>query len=245
MTTQYAKIAEGYSKNEGQDIVRKYMYESTFFDVIGSLEGLNVVDYACGTGAITRQLKQRGAKQVIGVDAEQKMLDYAIEEERKNPLGIDYLCHKVGNMPFIGEFDLATPFFLLHYAKTKNELERMCQDIYDNLAVNGRMVGINEHSDHPLTNQIQYGATVASKGPLKEGCKMDLRLYKNGKLEMPPIEFTHWNKKTYETALHEAGFKEVVWHPIRVSSEGIEKLGEDYWKDWFKEEYLTIIEARK
>jgi 2-polyprenyl-3-methyl-5-hydroxy-6-metoxy-1,4-benzoquinol methylase len=59
-------------------------------DLLGPVAGLEILDVACGHGRITRELARRGAN-VTGVDVSAKLISYAIEAERTEPLGIRYL----------------------------------------------------------------------------------------------------------------------------------------------------------
>jgi ubiquinone/menaquinone biosynthesis C-methylase UbiE len=61
-------------------------------ELLGPVEGLRVLDIACGHGRITRELARAGARQpTIGVDSSAALLGRAKEAEQENPLGIRYL----------------------------------------------------------------------------------------------------------------------------------------------------------
>jgi SAM-dependent methyltransferase len=59
------------------------------FDLIGPLEGLAVLDLACGHGRMSRELARRGAR-VVGLDISSALLDKARATEENDPLAIDY-----------------------------------------------------------------------------------------------------------------------------------------------------------
>lgn len=249
MKTQYAKIGKAYAKAQGERIARKYMYEPSFFATLGNLEGKDILDLGCGSGIITRKLKRNGAWAVTGVDQEPVMIGLAKREEQKRPLEIEYSQGRVGDMSnlthYNGNFSLATSFFLLHYAKTKQELEEMCQDISSKLAPHGRLVALNNNPENPYTRSKKYGATSTGRSPLVEGGKVHVRIWKDKKVVAGPFTTYHWKKETYEEALLKAGFKEIKWQTPVVSKAGIKKFGEEFWQDWYKTPYLTILEARK
>jgi hypothetical protein len=39
------------------------------------------------------------------------------------------------------------------------------------------------------------------------------------------IEYRQWTRRIYEDALQAAGFQDVRWHPLELSSEGLAKFG--------------------
>jgi ubiquinone/menaquinone biosynthesis C-methylase UbiE len=92
---------------KGWDTYREYFNNPNFFKFVGSLEGKKVLDSGCGEGYNTRILAQRGA-QVTGVDISQKMIGYARQRERKEPLGIRYEVASFSDLkPFDNEsFDI-------------------------------------------------------------------------------------------------------------------------------------------
>src|SRR4051794_5212534 len=89
MTDLYADIAEDYKKSKLRPW-RQHIEGYTLFSLIGDLRGKSVLDLACGEGFYTRQLKQRGAARVAGVDISEQMIALARAEEARKPLGIDY-----------------------------------------------------------------------------------------------------------------------------------------------------------
>ena len=52
--------------------------------------GRRVLDVGCGTGVAAREFAGRGAR-VVGVDASEAMLQLAIDREKQDGLGIDYV----------------------------------------------------------------------------------------------------------------------------------------------------------
>jgi SAM-dependent methyltransferase len=246
MTTQYSEIAEKYADSQDRRLLRVYIADPSLFDVIGDVSGLEVLDLACGDGRLSRQLRLRGAKSVLGIDAEPKMIQLAREREAESGGAIEYRVGRVGELGIVGNFDLAVPGFLLHYAETREELFRMCEDIYKNLKEGGRMVGINQNPDCPRNPHSRYGSTAEPiQEPPVEGGLVKITLWDGDSQICAPFFNYHWNKSTYEHALALAGFKDVKWNPMYVSEKGKEQFGEEFWQDWLNQQSLVVIEARK
>jgi len=73
----------------GIDIHRLEVNNPAFFDLIGAISGLRVLDAGCGDGYHTRMLARMGAR-VTGVDISDAMLATGRKEEGLEPLGIRY-----------------------------------------------------------------------------------------------------------------------------------------------------------
>lgn len=59
------------------------------------------------------------------------------------------------------------------------------------------------------------------------------------------IEFHLSLSGTYESALREAGFSQVRWHPLRISPEGIAQYDQDYWRRYTEHPPTLVLEAVK
>jgi 2-polyprenyl-3-methyl-5-hydroxy-6-metoxy-1,4-benzoquinol methylase len=75
--------------SEGGDYHHKYKILPEVYRLLKPLEGNNILDVACGEGNVARHLAKNGAD-VTGIDIS-KLLDFAIERENKEKLGIKYL----------------------------------------------------------------------------------------------------------------------------------------------------------
>lgn len=93
----------------GKDTSREYMNNPGAFHLLGNIKGKTLLDIGCGEGYNTRLLAKKGAT-VTGVDFSDVMIKLAMEEEKKEPLGIDY--HKLDATQLTGignsTFDIVT-----------------------------------------------------------------------------------------------------------------------------------------
>lgn len=85
----YDAIAEWYDASVRGGLPIHALSLPAFFGLIGAVEGQRVCDLGCGQGIVARELARRGAS-VTGIDVSARLLEIARENERVEPLGIDY-----------------------------------------------------------------------------------------------------------------------------------------------------------
>ncbi|MHA1397469.1 MAG: class I SAM-dependent methyltransferase [Candidatus Heimdallarchaeaceae archaeon] len=78
----------GKSWPEEGDFNHKYIILPEVYKFLDVKEGEKILDLACGVGNVARFLASKGAK-VTGIDISQ-MIDYAMQKEEKDKLGIQY-----------------------------------------------------------------------------------------------------------------------------------------------------------
>jgi toxoflavin synthase len=236
-TTQYDHIGSKYDEY-ARTATLKRAESYTFFRMVGELAGQRVLDLACGFGFYTRQLKRRGAAQVVGVDISPEMVHLARAKEQEDPTGVEYRVGDAIHLPLLGPFDLVTAVYLLNYAESKDQMLGMCRSAYDNLVAGGRFVAYTVNPAFTLSkpNSTKYGVTMLRQTPEVERYMCDLEF-----VTEPPTPYQHpqWNQATHEWAIKEAGFRQFAWHPSEVAPEDVAYYGEAYWRD-FHDNCLVI-----
>lgn len=97
----------------GYDVYRDFLNTPAFFEMLPPITGLTGLDLGCGEGHNTRLLARRGAK-VTAIDIAEVFLRYAMEEEKRERLGIEYVLGSAVELPFADEsFDFAVGFMSL------------------------------------------------------------------------------------------------------------------------------------
>ncbi|MFL6078084.1 MAG: class I SAM-dependent methyltransferase [Mycobacteriales bacterium] len=80
---------------------------------VGAVDGLDVLDVACGHGRLSRELARRGGR-VVGMDLSGRMIAAAEEAEAAEPLGVRYVCADAadpGDWLATAGYDVATCSF--------------------------------------------------------------------------------------------------------------------------------------
>jgi toxoflavin synthase len=241
---EYDKIAKEYSQTQEKRLARELVYDYSLFKNLGDIKGKSVLDLACGDGRLTRRLKKLGASKVIGIDLSSEMIKIAKEKEEQNPLGITYKVGKVGEIGKIGDFDVVVAGFLLHYSQTKEEIQKMADDISMNLKQGGKFLTLNNNPFSPTTDAKKYGSTIEFEKSSEEGSKIIVRLWTDEK-EVCKFDSYFWKKETYEEQLKKGGLKDIKWIPVEVSEDGINKFETGFWDDFYKNPTIILIEATK
>ena len=244
ISDQYNPIGETFQAIAPKLLLRESLLTPAFIAEVGDVSGLSCLDLACGDGYYTRMLKHAGAARVVGADISDKMISLAEAKEQKDHDGIEYIASDVTDLAGRGEFDLVTAVFLLHYAKTKEELSAMCRAIAASTSPNGRFITINTNPEFPIREDHKYSFSRVAAEPLQEGSVLTLSHYDGDTLKYS-FDFYHWSKETYESSLREAGFNHIEWSVPEISQEAIEKFGDDFWQDYRQQPNHSIIICSK
>lgn len=232
MGADYDKIATRFRKSRRLPF-RDYVEGHLFFEMLGDPTGLDVLDLACGEGDYARKMRRRGAACVVGSDLSSEMIALANEEESREPLGITYRQAAAEELGVVGEFDVVTAVYLLHYAPTRERLGAMCRTIAANLKPGGRLVALVSNLGPGVPRETsKYGWTPTKLTPIEEGFAYGLSFLSGD--DAFEIQNYYYSHATYEEVLDAEGFRSVQWHRPSVSAEGVRAYEEGYWKDFLE-----------
>lgn len=117
--------------------------------MLPKLDGLNIVDLGCGYGWFCREARQRGAKNVLGMDISAKMLDKA--RDMTDDSFIIYLQEDLEVFKLQEDtYDLAYSSLTLHYIEN---LTSLVETIYQSLKPGGHFVFSAEHPIYTAPKQ--------------------------------------------------------------------------------------------
>lgn len=158
-------------------------WERAILEAAGPLQGLRVLDFGCGAGALSIHLADAGAARVVGVDVSPGSIAFARERVAHFRAGapIEFVCSpaEATGLPSAG-FDVVAGRFVLHHL----ELEPALAELRRLLVPGGRGVFIETSGLNPLTlflraqivHRGRFGALrlgTEDEHPLRRG---DLRL---------------------------------------------------------------------
>lgn len=245
MAAYYNTIAQEHKKSKELPY-RLYIEEYTYFNLLGDLAGKSILDLGCGEGFYTRKFKQKGAIGIVGIDISEKLIEMARQEEARKPLGIEYIVRDVLELDTIGSFDLVVASYLLNYARSKEELLKMCQSIFANLKPGGRFVCLNNNSEQLPESYLKtekYGFIKTISRHFQEGTPIKFIMSADG--QKFSFDNYYLSKATHEWAFNTVGFKEIRWHLPMVSLEGVREFGQEFWQDFLDYAPMIGIECLK
>ncbi len=245
MTTNYDPIAEQYKRSK-QMPWRTFVECYTLMQLAGDANGLAVLDVACGEGFYTRMIRQQGADRVTGVDLSQGMITLAQQQEDVNQQGIAYIVGDARELPVQDEYDLAIAAYLLNYARTREELQSMCDGIARALKPGGRFVTVNSSPafHFPTSPSFrQFGFETQASSNWEEGTPITWTFH----LEDGPFDIENYylSVPTHEAAFRQAGFSEVRWHPPQLSPDGLQDQTNAFWSPLLENSPIAFIECVK
>lgn len=242
---QYDSIALSYQKSIVHEKYMKFCCDPSFLKAIGNPEGLKVLDYGCGEGYFSRLMRSAGASKVVGFDISEEMIKLAKAKERQENQNIEYLVSNAVDLPILGEFDLCISKFVLHYAKSKQELRMMALSAYKNLKKGGRFLVMVPSFNRYLPNDNRYDFMASpDKLPLSDGSNIHVTLYSNGS-ESCSFDTYFWLPQTYVDYLSSVGFNYVKELPIVISEEGIKLYSKPFWQELIDGKPFVLFEGIK
>lgn len=173
------------------------------------LANTKVLDLGCGEGYCSRQLRQRGAKEVRGIDLSEAMIAAAKTQEEQQPLGINYQTGCATKLDSFadGEIDLVVAVFLFNYL-TIEQTQQCMSEVFRILAAGGRFIFSVPHPAFPYMGQTEYPFYFQVEGNNYFSARDRLfsgRIWKRDGNWLG-VQLVHKTLQDYFEALQKAGF---------------------------------------
>lgn len=243
MPTDYNAIADQYKRSKLTPW-RRYIEQYTYFEILGDVTGLSLLDLACGEGFYSRLLRLHGAARVVGMDMSERMIALARATEVEPPLDIEYVVGDARTFRASETFDVVTASYLLNYAQTEEQLAEMCATVAAALKPGGRFVAVNNNprqSPSRFEATRPYGFIKSVADDLHPGAPITYTLF----LENESFSFDNYylSPDAHERALERAGFRDIEWLQPRLSPEWQGDRG--YWDAFFEDPSVIFLQARR
>ena len=211
------EVAPRYHKRWAS--VNKGPFQSTkkLIELIKINEKNLVLDVACGTGVVTKQIQKKVGKSgyVIGIDTSITAIKIAKKENKKNK-NLDFLNADAENFSFSKKFDIVTCQYALFFFPNA---QKALKNIKNNLKKSG-MIGISVHGSNenvPFFSSILDSATKYIPDYIPPGT--------------PNLD-RFGTKSALKTEVRKAGFTNIVTKEF-IFNYNPGKF-EDYWKNYIK-----------
>ncbi|MFI5868159.1 class I SAM-dependent methyltransferase [Streptomyces sp. NPDC051546] len=241
---QYDEIGEAYEGFKALPL-EQYAVVPGFLALVGDVTGKSVLDLASGTGFYSRELKRRGAGDVLGIDVSGEMVAVARAIEERDPLGVRYEVGDAAELrDFEEPFDIGLAVQLLNYASDFATTERMCRNVHRSLKPGADFFLLNQSPDYRFDGPTpeKYGFRTELTGAQVETG----RQVRTTALLDPPVSFVANlpRREVYEICLKAAGFGELTWFPVKVSQSGVQRFGAEHWADLADNPPLEMLRCR-
>ena len=215
---EYDAIADEYAASKLLPW-RLQVEQPTLFGLIGDVRGKAVLDLACGDGIYARQLADRGASRVHGVDLSPGMIELARKAEAAQSRGIAYSVCDAADVRGLEGFDVVMAAYLFNYAQDRVQLRRMAESAFRSLRPGGRLCGVN---DNPRTAPSRYryypefSFLRYIEKPQREGSAITWAIQP---LTGEPCMFDNFwiAPETYREVFEQVGFREFLFVDAHVA----------------------------
>lgn len=150
-----------WAVEEGWRIQKRWHHEKLENALIHlDLEGKKVLDLACGSGGLTRKIKERNpSARIYGVDFNKKAIEYAARKDA-GVKGVKYFSGDAQDIPFRDKFfDVVIGFDMLDhipdYRKCMSEIRRVLKD--------GGEIAVTVENHHSLWPIVEFAWSAYSK----------------------------------------------------------------------------------
>lgn len=152
---------------DSPNVLSDYTGREALFELCAPVSGKRILDLGCGEGYCARQLRRKGAAQIVASDISAQMIQRARDTEAKQQLGgLEYhVCDartlvdslkQSGVSPLEGSFDIVTAVFVFNYVTIQDMLLIMSH-VSKLLRPGGRFVFSVPHPCLKFWNRKQAG----------------------------------------------------------------------------------------
>ena len=182
-------------------------YQPLIADLISSCgKSIEVLDYGCGSGKVSRRLRANGVTKVTGVDIAPTMITKAVTAGGDN---LDFIHITGPVLPFEhSRFDAAISCFLFINIPQREELIKITKEVARVLKPGGTYYILDTH---PLSLNIDY-PTYRNGVPdqtYSDGDDRPVFLKVPGEQSLEIID-KHWELETYRQCFADAGLELVT-----------------------------------
>lgn len=125
------------------------------FELLGDITGKKVADIGCGYGAMTIKIANKGAREVLGIDVSEKMIEKGKCENAHD--NITYKVLPAEELTTLDEkFDVIVSCLAIHYIE---DFKKLFADVYSLLNPNGAFVFSMEHPMYTASKFSQQWIT--------------------------------------------------------------------------------------
>lgn len=231
----YDRSADRWIRREPSSL-SDFTARPVVLDLCEPVVNQQVLDLGCGEGYCSRELKHRGAAEVYGIDLSSGMIEAALQQEVRQPLGIRYESRCATDLAHIPDqsYDLVLAVFLFNYL-TIEQMQRCVAEVFRVLRPGGRFIFSVPHPAFPYMRKPDYPFyfEVGEDGYFSQRDRQfPGRIWKRDGSWLD-VQLVHKPLEEYFDALRLAGFDRMpLVRELRVTEEHLH-LDESFFKPLF------------
>ncbi len=220
----YDSQAKDWSRKE-PILLSDYSARPFVMEMCEPLKGLRVLDAGCGEGYVGRQLLQRGASSVHGIDISEKMIEQAfLIKELEGLEGVSYEAADIREASFAEKesYDLVLGMFLFNYLNVE-DTHFVMKKIYDLLEPGGHFVFSVPHPFLAFLKKDKYPFYFETKGGYFSGRNILFpgEIWRRDGISVG-VQCVHKTFEDYFSGLKNAGFKAFPHvHELKINEEHV------------------------
>jgi CheY-like chemotaxis protein/ubiquinone/menaquinone biosynthesis C-methylase UbiE len=207
----YDQTASGWVRDKPSSL-SDYTARPAVFELCEPVKGKRVLDLGCGEGYCTRELRRRGAE-ISGIDVSDKMIDGALEAEKKLKLGISYSVGDATKLPQVANasLDMVLAVFLFNYL-TVDQTRACMSEVARIVKPGGHFVFSIPHPAFPYMRE--HAPPFYFDVPKGAGYFAGRNQHFSGKIwkrggQALDVQLVHKTFEDYFECLAEAGFRKM------------------------------------
>jgi 2-polyprenyl-3-methyl-5-hydroxy-6-metoxy-1,4-benzoquinol methylase len=207
-------------------LLSDYSARPFVLDLCEPLQGLSVLDMGCGEGYVDREMAERGAENIFGIDISEKMIERAItEKDRKGIASVKYQVRDVGDFDTTSHnnYGLVIAVFLFNYLNISEMITAM-NKAFEALKQGGHFVFSVPHPLLAFIKKDKYPFYFAMKGGYFSGRNVLFpgKIWRRDGVSLN-VQCMHKTVEDYFHCLKDSGFNLIPEvHELRVTEEHLQ-----------------------
>ena len=234
---EYNTLANAYQKSNVKPD-KQFSILPTVLKLVGDVNNKTVLDLGCGDGFFTREIASQGAKKVIAIDNSEKQIELAMQENKH--LNIEYRLADIfqDSLPIV---DIINSPFVLNYCQNLDAVRNYLMKLFNSLKLNGRLILV---IDLPSGKNLEKFGARKTLAKDEDATPFSIELF-DRESYLCTLHAVYFKESTVKRELEKVGFKNITSHRPIISSQGIEKFGEEFWEGYKDNCELGYITAEK
>ena len=240
LNTQFDLISTKHTGITKYDPSKQYVHYPSILNLLSDFkDNSSFLDVGCGDGIVSRKLiKKYPNSRILGYDIAPEQINLAKSFENNTTRNIKYEIASQYSFYNNNLFDVAFSVLVLPYAVNFEALKKFFSSSYENTKTDGKFISIIFNPNFKGFDKINY----RRKFNKSDNSNVRIDFYNNNDEYYFSSNISNFSKAEYEEASREAGYNGLKWINLKVSKNGIKKMGKPFWNNYEIDcPYIAVI----